>query len=378
MANETPTDWKGSIVHMSGRRKLYAHVKGPKGWQQIPIDFYRGQEREARAFLRKLVKAMKAGEELGVPGGAMTVRQYAVRWIERRKQLGIVSVDDDQSHLNTWIYPARVSEQLPPLGALPLRDVEPRHLVRVVEKMRAASKAPRTVRNVYSTCKALFRDAEIDGLIDRGTSPCILTVHQLGSVKDAVAGWRATAVFNKDELEELISDPRVPWDRRVLYAVLFLTGLRHGEAARLRWENYDATIAPLGKLIVLKSKTDVERHVPVLVPLAGILAEWKLQGWPQLMGRAPLPGDLLLPAPAGRRVKLGHQRSDHDTYKRLLGDLWIAAAGASGAAHDMRRTFISLARAAGVDKDAAAPGHARPAQPRRNGAVHVGGVGAAL
>lgn len=114
-------------------------------------------------------------------------------------------------------------------------------------------------------------------------------MHQVGSVKDARTGWRATAVFSRAEFEELISDPRVRWDRRVVHALLFLAGLRHGEAARLRWENYDATTAPLGKLILLKTKTDVERHVPVLLPLAGSLAEWKLAGWPQLMGRKPEP-----------------------------------------------------------------------------------------
>jgi hypothetical protein len=139
-------------------------------------------------------------------------------------------------------------------------------------------------------------------------------------------------------------------DRRVFYAVLFLTGMRHGEAARLCWENYDASCAPLGKLILLKTKTEVERQVPVLVPLPGILAEWKLSGWPQLMGRKPEPGDLIVPSPAGRRTPLGKERSDHDTYKRLLGDLWVRK-WRPRRVHDTRRTFISLSRKAGADKD---------------------------
>jgi hypothetical protein len=55
-------------------------------------------------------------------------------------------------------------------------------------------------------------------------------------------------------------------------------------------------------------------------------------------------------APAGRRTPLGKERGDHDTYKRLLGDLWVRQWRARRV-HDMRRTFISLARAAGVDKE---------------------------
>jgi integrase len=344
MADHDTGDWQGSIVHQKGREKLYAKVKGAKGWTTIPIEFKRGQELQARKFLTKLVRALKAGEELGVPGGAMTVRQYAAKWIERRKELCVVSWPDDLSRLTLHVLPA--------IGDSSLRAVEPRHMARIVEKVRGAQLAPRTVRNVYSVCKALFRDAEIDGLIDRGTSPCILTKHQLGKVRDGRVGWRASAVFTLEELELLISDVRVPWDRRVVYAVLFLTGLRHGEMAGLRWRAYDAAMAPLGKLIVTTSydtgrtKTEVERHVPVHVTLAGMLAEWKLRGWAQLMGRQPGPDDLILPMGKGRRQVAGKQRTDHDTYKRLLSDLWTRG-WRKRRAHDARRTFISLLRAAG-------------------------------
>jgi integrase len=58
--------------------------------------------------------------------------------------------------------------------------------------------------------------------------------------------WRATAIYTKVEVERLISDRLIPEDRRVLYARQGVTGLRHGEAASLRWRQYDATQEPLG------------------------------------------------------------------------------------------------------------------------------------
>ena len=57
-----------------------------------------------------------------------------------------------------------------------------------------------------------------------------------------------------------------------------------------------------------RTKTGVVRHVPVHPVLAAMLAEWKLTGWPALMGRRPEPDDLILPTSAARRVKLGEQR----------------------------------------------------------------------
>jgi len=75
-------------------------------------------------------------------------------------------------------------------------------------------------------------------------------------------------------------------------------------------------VRPLGKLLVAKSystrvgekttKTDAVKHVPVHPTLAAMLAEWKLGGWAEMMGRAPGPDDLIVPLPpdaAERRYK---------------------------------------------------------------------------
>jgi integrase len=93
----------------------------------------------------------------------------------------------------------------------------------------------------------------------------------------------------------LISDRRITEDRRVLYAMKALAGLRHGEAATLTWRPYDDTMEPLGGLSLEQTKTQVPRRVPVHPTLARVLADWKDAGWERTYGRAPTTTDLVVP-----------------------------------------------------------------------------------
>lgn len=184
--------------------------------------------------------------------------------------------------------------------------------------------APRTIRNVYSVCSALFRDAATEGLIEQ--TPCILSRAQLPKVKDADPTWRATAIFLPAEVESLISDERIPRDRRVCYALYFLGCTRFGDMSALHWRAYDPNRAPLASLRVELSyntrakqekgvKTDNPRTVPVHPTLARILGEWKLSGWPQMFkDKKPLPDDLIVPS------RLGKNRSANHLLKRFHED----------------------------------------------------------
>jgi hypothetical protein len=99
----------------------------------------------------------------------------------------------------------------------------------------------------------------------------------------------------------------------MVYGLELLAGVRTGEASELRWRHYDPVVRPLGKLLVARSynsrtgrekntKTEAVKHVPVHPTLAAMLAEWKLGGWPELMGRAPGPDDLIVPLPRTRPI----------------------------------------------------------------------------
>ena len=162
-------------------------------------------------------------------------------------------------------------------------------------------------------------------------------------------------MFTREEVERLISDERISKERRVLYALLFLTGMRIGEVAALRWRTHDNSLSPLGRLLVATSfnrkrkteksvKTDRPRDVPVHPTLAKVLAAWKLAGWQKLMGQAPTADDLLICAPDGDHLK---DNLVYDTFQRDLKLLGLRPRRV----HDARRTFISLALADGARKD---------------------------
>jgi integrase len=206
--------------------------------------------------------------------------------------------------------------------------------------------------------KALFRDARIADVL-QGPDPCILTHRQLGKVRDAKPGWRAGAIFTREELEALVSDDRLPEDRRVWYALLGLGMLRTGEAAGLRWGKVQKA-EPLSRITVDTSyekgrtKTEDERWMPAHPVLAALLAEWKLGGWARAFGRPPTAEDLVCPVPPeaprkGRRKPVGAMRDKNWCRKRLVKDL-AALELRHRRAHDLRRTGISLAQDDGADR----------------------------
>jgi len=169
--------------------------------------------------------------------------------------------------------------------------------------------APKSVHNAYSSVSAFFRDACFADLLD--ASPCILTKRQLGPKEPKHPEFRSRAIFVRPELEQLISDDRISMDRRVLYALEGVAGLRHGEAAGLRFRNCAAPATPLPLIYVAFSygrpypKGGRCRPVPVHPTLAAILAEWKLHGWRAMMGRSPRPRTWYFPCRRTQQTQAG-------------------------------------------------------------------------
>ena len=164
------------------------------------------------------------------------------------------------------------------------------------------------------------------------------------------------AIFTRSELMTLVFDSRVPTDRRVIYGLQGIAGLRHGEAAGLKWLHYDAARLPLGRLMIrrsydkLQTKTATRRDMPVHPILAAILDAWRAGGWTTMMGRPPTVDDLIVPMTAGRRIPHGKMRTKNDSYKRLQHDLDILGFRRRRG-HDLRRTMISLAQDDGASRE---------------------------
>ena len=65
-------------------------------------------------------------------------------------------------------------------------------------------------------------------------TPCRLPRKALPLLMDKDPTARAGWSFSHADVEQILVDGRIPHDRRILYAILFLTGSRFGEAVALR------------------------------------------------------------------------------------------------------------------------------------------------
>jgi hypothetical protein len=199
----------------------------------------------------------------------------------------------------------------------------------------------------------MFNDAVVEQVVP--TNPCLLKKGDLPKKVDKDPMWRSQALFLREEVEQLMTDVRVPEDRRAFYALLCMAGLRFGEASAMRFSAYDQTAKPLGKLIVGVSydsrmrreksvKSQRPREVPVVPALAGVLEDWRNEGWERLFGRAPKADDLMVPTARGthRNASEGWAAFQEDLERLGLRPR---------RQHDLRRTFITLARNDGARKD---------------------------
>lgn len=347
----------GSVFRRPGSRFLWIAYVDAAG-ERRQVSSKTSDEKQAEALLDELERRVEAQKDSGLveDSGPLTVGKYARKWVRDRKARGVGSANDDE---------ARLRYVLPKIGEMPLEDVRVRHIRDLVRDlvgaprlarkgMKASGKplAPRSVRHIYGVVRVMFSDAVAEELIP--VTPCVLKERrkEIPAKKDADPLWRKDAVFTREEVETLISDERIPEDRRVLYALAFLLGARIGEISALRWSDWDGRGEPLGRMAVAKSfnhqtkqvkgvKTENPREVPVLPLLADVLTEWKRGGWPRMFLRTPDRESLIIPSREGR-----HRRATH-VLRRFREDLELLGLRPRRF-HDCRRTFISLARAGGA------------------------------
>ncbi len=313
--------------------QLYATIKGPNGlWHQTRTGFTVGQESAALRWAEHEEREALAGAVLS---GPLTLRAYARSWLARRRNQ---SAGDDR---------ARLEHVLPKYGEVLLAEFRPHHArVLITGLKNDGMLAPRTIRQVSGILHTLFQSAFIEELIP--ANPVKYERGVLPNKVDKDPTWRPQAIYARAEGEQLLSDERLPPDRRVLYGLKFLALLRHSEAARLRWSEWDTAARPLGSLNVIHAKSGFPRLVPAHPVLARMLAAWKLSGWPIVYGRHAEPGDLIVPT---RRFR---PRAAAAAQVQLLEDLARlelrveAGQTRKRRGHDLRRTGITLLRTDGA------------------------------
>jgi integrase len=276
------------------------------------------------------------------PDGSWPIAAYKSHFIEARRASGRVEdVPTEEGRL----------KHLAALDVIALKDLTtPVYRAAIIRVRDSGKIAPRSVIHVHRTFALMMRTAVAEGLIP--VNPCGLLPGDLPTKKDKDPAWRKSARFTREELLAIVTDERIPHDRRVFYAILLLGCTRFGEASALRWSAYDTKAKPLGKLSIDTSystkklaekstKTEVPREMPVHPLLASLLAPWRASGWGEMMGRAPAADDLIVPSREGRNRNANHMlKRFHQDLERI--GLRIRRQ------HDARRTFISLAREGGA------------------------------
>jgi integrase len=313
-----------------------------------------GDQRAANALLAQRRREVRDGtwRPASMGSAGRTLAAYAADWLSKREAAGVKGVRDERQRLRDYVLPTLGGRALSAIGRNDVRDLMaalPKH----ISARTGRPLAPRTVRHVYGDLRALYADAIADG--EALVTPCTLREKrgEIPKKKDANPRWRAQAVFTRDEATLLISDERIPEPRRVLYALVFLGGMRIGEAVARRWRDYDPVCRPLGKLLVPTQhdeddvKTEVPREVPVHPALAKILASWKLGGFELHFARRATPDEFIVPNRA--KTRHGKPIDGRRAWHNLQYDLRTLGLRPRRV-HDTRRTFISLATGDGADK----------------------------
>jgi integrase len=317
-----------------------------------------GQEEEARAIVEQAIAELRASSPAPVTSsapaaapGTLTVRSWGEAWIADRKARVKREWVNERVHLASFLYPVVGDVALGTVNDVAMLD-----WARGLEKMRGESgnpPSPKYIRKITATVRALFKEAVRRHHIER--TPCIWEDTDLPEL-EARAG-AMTDGFTLEQVAQLVYDERIPEDRRVLYALEFLTGMRTGEAAARAWVDWEPDYSSdLGRLlartayntrhhVVKETKTRVEKWIPVHPELARVLEAWKRDGWERFFGRAPRPEDFIVPARTPRDDGTFGPRNNGYSWRTFQHDLETLGLGAQRH-YESRSTFINLAEGA--------------------------------
>jgi integrase len=297
--------------------------------QEIVGTDKRAAERLYRQRLREVAQGVYVPQ---ARSANISVQRYTELWLERRVN---ITTADDAQRLRDHI--------LPRVGALRLSDIEQPDIVRLVRDLQAdPSISLKTAKNSYGVFRTMMRDATIEKLV-LGGDPCVLPK----------GSWRKQApvereVYTAQEVMRFMTDERLDWDRRVLFALWFYTGGREGEGCGLTWQQWKRDVTPLGALAIdwqydhKPLKTNNPRRVPVHPHLAEILDRWFAEGFELTYGRRPTLKDWIVP----RRRAPERPHTKSSAYKAFK-----AACEVLGIEARSLHTMITWARRGGADRD---------------------------
>lgn len=343
-----PAKLPAGIRRRAGRQ-YEIHYVGPLGTrvQEIAGDDLRAAVR----YREERIAAVKAGTwtpTVHRRTDRLRFDAWADTWIQKRRDRPNPprTIDDDEARLREHVRPL--------LGRLPLVEISVDHVRELLSMLRSKSSSttgkplsPNTIHNVWGTFAKCLRDAAKE--IGRQGVAWVPPVDLLDDGEAPERVSRPRGSFQRAELELLISDPRLQVDHRTFWALLGFTGMRHDEAAGLRWRDIDFRAEPLARITLVEQaggrplKEDRRGHgkrreIPVHRTLATILEAWRTGGFAALHGRHPRPDDYVVPSTLDVR-RFRPVRSTLKQLERDCRELRIPAR----MTHELRNTFATLA-----------------------------------
>jgi len=178
-----------------------------------------GNERAAQIEAQRILKRLQEGLPVDGRTGSSTIRTYGQAWLAK---LDNRTAADDRRTFKIHIEPRLGTKRLEQLDSL---DVRAWIATMASEPLEATGRPPnaRTVRNAHSVLSRMLSDAVADRLIDLNPA----TAERIGKKALPRPGRNRMSPGPRDHLAQLLeADKEVPLDRRVLYALQYLTGMR--------------------------------------------------------------------------------------------------------------------------------------------------------
>ena len=236
-------------------------LKGPQKWWTLPVDTQETKAHNTRdAWNEDSAKNPREyfpelfGQHDARALTDPTLTEYAARYFADRKTRNNVT---DSKFVTNHV--------LPLLGDRPMRDIridEVRDVFGNGGALVRKGLSNKSVCNGYGLLRTMFGRAIRDDKerTDRANqklgegekvarvmidSPCMLRGDELPNKDVLGKRSRKPGAYRRDEVVALLTRREIPPDRRIFNALMLLTGMRHGEAAGLRWRTIDESSRPL-------------------------------------------------------------------------------------------------------------------------------------